>query len=580
MNWKKHVSALGAVLLCASALAQGADTPTTAEAAPAVKASAPQPATPVPAGTLRTPAATATHAGRACTAARAADCAAPPAVSSPATAVHAAAPQGPSAAQPSLSVGQTGAPDAAIELAAPRVLRDAPANDECANATAVTGPYPTTVCSTNVGATTDCPTGWNGDAVWYAVELPYAVNNLVADYCASGFSLSSFAVGTVLQHNCGECDAPVWGTYVWHDCGAGEFNPSVHWNDLPGPGTIMVPVYLNPAHDFCVEFNVTEVLPPPNDECIDAELVTGPYPTTVCGTNQGSSTDCPGVLDWNAVWYEIELPYTVNTVETDYCATALGMGGDEIGIVYYPDCNDCSAAVAGNYQWHNCPNFNWNPEVWWRDIPGPGSILIPVYINPSHEFCFDLNVRDGACEFDCPTNGVVENEVCGTRTNDGCNLMTPQFEPLAFDQTVCGTGWADNGERDTDWYEFTIAEPMTLTFTVESQFLTGVSTGLMEPSTPGVVGCDQLTGVINPWSTGGDCEEVTVVYNALPGTYWYFVGPDGWFDMPCGGRNDYQLTMTGVPWEVRGACCDEDSGSCADDVRLQDCPASARFVKD
>jgi hypothetical protein len=85
---------------------------------------------------------------------------------------------------------------------------------------------------------------------------------------------------------------------------------------------------------------------------------------------------------------------------------------------------------------------------------------------------------------------------------------------------------------------------------------------------------------VSPWATGGDCEEISVVYQALPGTYWWFVGPDGWVDMPCGGRNNYIATMTCEPWEVRGACCDDTTGTCTDNVRIQDCPAPMRWAMD
>jgi len=58
---------------------------------------------------------------------------------------------------------------------------------------------------------------------------------------------------------------------------------------------------------------------PANDECVDAEAVMGPYPQVVTGTTNGATVDCPGVLDWDAVWYTIDLPYGFNYVELDLC---------------------------------------------------------------------------------------------------------------------------------------------------------------------------------------------------------------------------------------------------------------------
>ncbi|MBN1513297.1 MAG: hypothetical protein JXB13_14875, partial [Phycisphaerae bacterium] len=464
--------------------------------------------------------------------------------------------------------------DFCIEFNVTEVVQ--PVNDACENAEPVTGPYPTTVCGTNVGATIDCPGSLYWKAVWYEVELPYALNNLVTQYCPSETNFSSYYIAPAYLNNCGDCNAPVEGSYEWHDCGDGKWNALIWWNEIPGPTTIMLPFYSSPVSDFCFEINVTEAVPPANDTCENAELVTGPYPVTVCGTNTGATIDCPGALGWRGVWYEVQLPYAVNTVVTDYCPGEIDMRSDSIGIVYVDDCS-CEVPVVGDYYWHDCGNTKYNPLVSWRNVPGPGSMLIPVNVDPAHDFCIEVNVTNGACDLDCPPESVAEGETCGGDTNGGCNMSVPAFEPLTCGETVCGTAWADGGMRDTDWYEITIAEPTTLTFTVQAEFVTGVSIGLMEPLTPGVVGCDQLTGLINPSASGGECEAISVVYDALPGTYWWFVGPDGGSDMPCGGRNEYTATMTGEPWEVRGACCDDATHNCTDNVLLQNCPDPMRF---
>ena len=49
-----------------------------------------------------------------------------------------------------------------------------------------------------------------------------------------------------------------------------------------------------------------------NDDCADAIVVGPTYPETVLGTTIGAEIDCPGVLDWGAVWYEVTLPYALN----------------------------------------------------------------------------------------------------------------------------------------------------------------------------------------------------------------------------------------------------------------------------
>ena len=54
---------------------------------------------------------------------------------------------------------------------------------------------------------------------------------------------------------------------------------------------------------------------PPNDLCEDAEAVTGPYPVEITATSENATIDCEGYLNWNAVWYELDLPYENNIVD-------------------------------------------------------------------------------------------------------------------------------------------------------------------------------------------------------------------------------------------------------------------------
>lgn len=318
---------------------------------------------------------------------------------------------------------------------------------------------------------------------------------------------------------------------------------------------------------------------PANDLCENAFAVTGPYPVTVCGTNVDATIDCPGFLDWDAVWYEVELPYAFNDLVTDYCPGPIDMSADTVGIVYYNDCTDCEAAVVGAYQWNDCGNGRWHPKIWWLQLPGPATVRIPVYIAPAHEFCIEFNVTESfPCDLDCPPEAVPESESCGELTNDGCNLPVPQFEPLTCGETICGTTFAYAGMRDTDWFEITVEEPTTMTFTVEAEFIVGMFTGLFEQRTPGVAACDQITGLLIPYAIAADCESVSLVYNALPGTYWWLVTPNDYQSVPCHGFNQYIATMTCEPWELRGACCDDDTSLCADSVLFQDCLEPLRFT--
>ena len=69
---------------------------------------------------------------------------------------------------------------------------------------------------------------------------------------------------------------------------------------------------------FC-ESDPCEGNEPINDDCVDAIAIFGPYPQLAYGTNECASVDCPGVLDWNATWWTIDLPYAVNDLDISFC---------------------------------------------------------------------------------------------------------------------------------------------------------------------------------------------------------------------------------------------------------------------
>ncbi|MCK4340592.1 MAG: hypothetical protein KAY37_02565 [Phycisphaerae bacterium] len=187
--------------------------------------------------------------------------------------------------------------------------------------------------------------------------------------------------------------------------------------------------------------------------------------------------------------------------------------------------------------------------------------------------CFALTRAASAqCEVTCPPGASIESETCGDDTNGGCFMATPAFEPIACDETYCGTGWADEGAHDTDWYEIVTTEQMALTWVVEAEF--PVVIGLIETTTPGSGNCEDMTGSLDPFAVGEPCEVVSVTTECLTaGTYWLYVSHQSYFDWPCGADNDYAATLTcavcGVPL---GACCFID-GSCTPDLAEYECEA-------
>ncbi len=94
----------------------------------------------------------------------------------------------------------------------------------------------------------------------------------------------------------------------------------------------------------------------------------------------------------------------------------------------------------------------------------------------------------------CPPGAIFENEPCGDDFNGGCNSDPPVFIDAGSGGTFCGTGWLDDGARDTDWY--LVEHPGgTLTATLTSRFpgvcyiVDGISTCM--PAVVGDIGCSE-----------------------------------------------------------------------------------------
>jgi subtilisin-like proprotein convertase family protein/PKD repeat protein len=148
-----------------------------------------------------------------------------------------------------------------------------------------------------------------------------------------------------------------------------------------------------------------------------------------------------------------------------------------------------------------------------------------------------------AC-FDCPIGGVAEAENCGDDNNGGCNMVTPTYEPITAGVPVCGTGWAD-GSRDTDWYEFTIAQTSTVTLTVNSDF----------PGAAAILDASQgcgLLAIVDFQTTDVTCATTVSTATLCAGTYIAFVAPSVFSGFPCGSGNNYNAVLDVVPVTVTG----------------------------
>jgi hypothetical protein len=179
---------------------------------------------------------------------------------------------------------------------------------------------------------------------------------------------------------------------------------------------------------------------------------------------------------------------------------------------------------------------------------------------------------------ECPPEGIPEGEPdCGPdyadNYNGGCNSSPNVFQPIVCGATICGEGgtylFGGTQRRDTDWYQVDTTEPTTFTWTVTATFPALV--GLIEQIVPGVPGCDNITGYVNPSFTTVACQPGGVTTVCLPaGTYYFFVATSAFAGVACG--SPYVATLTCDPCAT-GACCQGD-GQCLPDYNQPDCAAA------
>lgn len=190
-------------------------------------------------------------------------------------------------------------------------------------------------------------------------------------------------------------------------------------------------------------------------------------------------------------------------------------------------CDDptCEDAVCAELAF--CCSFEWDAEC----------------ASLANEIC-DVCIEPPPCEVDCPDGALDEGEACGADTNGGCNASPPTFGSITCGDTICGTGWADGGSRDTDWFSVSVDVTTDVSADLVSQF-PGVTFFLeiTDPCTAAVIGAFG--------HSDEDCSVGTATATLEPGgTYALFVGAgnedgSGVFEgFPCDSANAYTVTLT------------------------------------
>jgi hypothetical protein len=155
----------------------------------------------------------------------------------------------------------------------------------------------------------------------------------------------------------------------------------------------------------------------------------------------------------------------------------------------------------------------------------------------SSEGNFSLQVDCGTCDpIVCDGQAEVE-------PNEG-----PNGDPIVFDSidcgiTVCGSTWADGGNRDTDWYELLLLTPSYLTIDAEIE---GFDALLF------TIQSDAAT-IIDVIDDNGFCEAESFTTGCYPaGTYYIWIGHTGFEGVP--EDQAYALSLSCEPCEFQDPC--------------------------
>jgi hypothetical protein len=272
--------------------------------------------------------------------------------------------------------------------------------------------------------------------------------------------------------------------------------------------------------------------PPVNDQCSEAiPLIQGSSCNPINGTvayATESQIACSGTAN-NDVWYSFVANSTGASITVD--------GSTSFDAVYEVFTGNCAnltslscvdAGVEGENESGVLNNLNIGQTYyirvhdWLDDIP--------------NTLTFGICVQQFTqCSLQQPLGSISESEICGNDANGGCNANPPIYQSITCGDTVFGSSWALGGNRDLDWYSFTVNSPGIVTLNAQAEFPFYIY--LVDNSS-----C--ANPVIVNSANFNACQNGTVSYNFTnAGTYAAIIAPSLFDGYACGTFNDYILSI-------------------------------------
>jgi hypothetical protein len=196
------------------------------------------------------------------------------------------------------------------------------------------------------------------------------------------------------------------------------------------------------------------------------------------------------------------------------------------------------------------------------------------------ESCPNQPSCDNCPEVTCPKGSTDENEPCGEDFNGGCNTdpINPPHDPISCGETICGTLWASQGLRDTDWYQIDLTgQSSAVEISIQVDADVDIAAFILEDGCP------------DEWIVTDNGCSATMTVCLEPGLYSLVIVPELLSGLPCSsGPHRYTVTMNCGPscgandscqgncggFAPAGCACDEWCvflGDCCDDA-CAECP--------
>lgn len=135
--------------------------------------------------------------------------------------------------------------------------------------------------------------------------------------------------------------------------------------------------------------------------------------------------------------------------------------------------------------------------------------------------------------FECSANAITEAEPCGDSTNNGCDMAIPSFEAIQNGDTICGKVWLSYQKRDSDWYEFTLAEASDVSLLNNVEFTCFIGIKAPSCSSGGFI----TSNTVYPWW------QATLATRLAAGTYYINLAPSFNGSVNCDSLARYQLSL-------------------------------------